>query len=412
MAGLSLSLLLQGAVLAQNTSYNANTLGIGGSANAAFGANSLLSVSGTENVGVGLSALQQNTSGGQNVGVGVAALLSNIGGAYNVAVGYHALWGSDAYFNTAIGSEAGINFGGGSYNTAIGHRANTTVSSPALQNAGAFGYAAVVNATHRIWLGNANSQYGNIWSYGTYNTVSDGRFKTSVSETDVKGLDFIKLLRPVVYSFEAKKATEFITSGMPESVRKQYTEADFSKTTDLRQSGFIAQEVEEAAKKAGYNFSGLHTPERENASDTYGISYATFVVPLVKAVQEQQKMIEQQQQQLAEQKQMINDLMKKTGTATGISQPGSGAAGFFMDQNEPNPFTHETVIRYSIPQQISSASISVYDLSGKQIASFPIEKGSSSMSITSEKLSAGIYIYSIIADNKVMDSKKMIVAGK
>ena len=49
-------------------------------------------------------------------------------------------------------------------------------------------------------------------------------------------------------------------------------------------SGFIAQEVEQAAKEIGYDFSGVDAPK--NANDFYGIRYAEFVVPLVKAVQE------------------------------------------------------------------------------------------------------------------------------
>jgi myo-inositol-hexaphosphate 3-phosphohydrolase len=66
-----------------------------------------------------------------------------------------------------------------------------------------------------------------------------------------------------------------------------------------------------------------------------------------------------------------------------------------------------------LPAQVSTASLMVYDLSGKQISSFPItEKGSSSITITSEKLAAGIYIYSVIADGKLLDSKRMIVAQK
>lgn len=38
--------------------------------------------------------------------------------------------------------------------------------------------------------------------------------------------------------------------------------------------------------------------------------------------------------------------------------------------------------------------------------------GTSSLTITSENLAAGIYIYSIVADGKVIDSKRMIVASK
>jgi TolA-binding protein len=79
--------------------------------------------------------------------------------------------------------------------------------------------------------------------------------------------------------------------------------ADFHKTPDsLRlpeserlkeaeiQSGFIAQEVEAAALSIGYDFHGVDKPQ--NDTSHYGLRYADFVVPLVKAVQEQQKQIE------------------------------------------------------------------------------------------------------------------------
>lgn len=55
-------------------------------------------------------------------------------------------------------------------------------------------------------------------------------------------------------------------------------------------TGFVAQEVEQSAKDIGYQFDGVHHPVDEN--DHYTLGYASFVVPLVKAVQEQQTMIE------------------------------------------------------------------------------------------------------------------------
>jgi len=45
----------------------------------------------------------------------------------------------------------------------------------------------------------------------------------------------------------------------------------------------------QAAKTVGYDFSGVDRPKNEN--DMYGPRYAEFVVPLVKAIQEQQQMI-------------------------------------------------------------------------------------------------------------------------
>jgi predicted RNase H-like nuclease (RuvC/YqgF family) len=54
-------------------------------------------------------------------------------------------------------------------------------------------------------------------------------------------------------------------------------------------TGFIAQQVEKAAMEIGYDFSGVEKPANDH--DHYRLSYSTFIVPLVKAVQEQQEMI-------------------------------------------------------------------------------------------------------------------------
>jgi hypothetical protein len=56
-------------------------------------------------------------------------------------------------------------------------------------------------------------------------------------------------------------------------------------------TGFIAQDVEAAAEECGFDFSGIVKPANENSS--YHLTYAEFVVPLVKAVQEQQKEIDE-----------------------------------------------------------------------------------------------------------------------
>ena len=66
----------------------------------------------------------------------------------------------------------------------------------------------------------------------------------------------------------------------------------------MLQSGFIAQEVEKAAQDLGYDFSGVDKPQ--NDKDSYGLRYAEFVVPLVKAVQEQQAMIQQLEEKITQ----------------------------------------------------------------------------------------------------------------
>ena len=384
--------------------YRALANSVSGSGNAALGKDALLNMSsGGYNTASGTAALIMNTSGMENTACGHAALYFNVSGDWNTASGVNALQTATSDNNTAVGYNSLITLVTGNNNTGLGFTSD--VSATNLTNATAIGNGAIVDQSNRVWLGDANVAINDVWSYGTYNTASDGRFKTNVSESDVKGLEFIKLLRPVVYNFEVKKATEFMTRNMTPEVRKKHMDKDFSEATAMRQSGFIAQEVADAAKKSGYNFDGVTIPADEQ-NGIYGIAYAQIVVPLVKAVQEQQKMIE-------EQKQLITELQQKNSTTTGVGQLTSDIQGFTMSQNEPNPFTHETVIKYTLPQSITSAYMAVYDLTGKQITTLPLEqKGSSSITITSQKLSAGIYIYSIVADGKVMDSKRMVVTDK
>jgi len=73
-------------------------------------------------------------------------------------------------------------------------------------------------------------------------------------------------------------------------------------------TGFIAQEVEQVAKSLGFTFSGVDAPDNEK--DLYGLRYAEFVVPLVKAVQEQQVMIEQLRKENEEIKAILYALKK------------------------------------------------------------------------------------------------------
>jgi len=112
------------------------------------------------------------------------------------------------------------------------------------------------------------------------------------------------------------------------------------------------------------------------------------------------------------QQQQINDLEVKAIKPVGINSSNGASDSFSMDQNIPNPFDGVTVINYHLPQSAGSAYMVVYDLSGKQVADFTLQKDAPSLCISSEKLAAGIYIYSIIADGKIMDSKRMVVTQK
>src|SRR4029078_1202633 len=133
-------------------------------------------------------------------------------------------------------------------------------------------------------------------------TPSDGRFKFNVQE-DVKGLDFIMQLRPVTYQFDVKRFDDQWNNKSTASV-DNIVSASYNEATSIRRTGFIAQEVEKAADASGYNFSGIIKPKTEN--DHYSLSYESFVVPLVKAVQEQQVLIEKLTKKIEKLEELLN----------------------------------------------------------------------------------------------------------
>ena len=120
-------------------------------------------------------------------------------------------------------------------------------------------------------------------------------------------LSFIQKLRPVTYQFDRLKYDNHLVHTWPDSMRQQHmAEINQERDAEPVQTGFIAQEVEQACKDLNYTFSGLHVPENE--SDNYGIAYGSFVPLLVKGIQEQQaeiKELKTQLEKLAAQNEML-----------------------------------------------------------------------------------------------------------
>ena len=417
-----------GSSSGRNTTGGSNT-GVGsttlfmnttGSENIAVGFRSMeFNVSGNSNVAVGAASLNFNTIGNDNTAVGTNSLRTNVSGNSNTAIGTGALGSNLANLNTAAGHHAlnantdgtlNVAFGafalrhntGGILNSAFGYNAGPTSGSPALVNTTALGANAVPSASNQVRIGN-----NNVTSIGgrvAWSVLSDGRFKTNVKE-DVAGLEFITRLRAVSYYIDNGAINRFM--GIADAGT-----ADMSSARKAdREQGFIAQEVETLVKKSGYVFSGVQAPQNEK--DHYSIRYSDFVVPLVKAVQELASLVKEQQEAAQVQQNEIAAL--KTQLALGSNSASSqfqSTIGASLSQNSPNPFNVDTNINMSIPETARGAVLTIYSMEGKQVKSMPInDRGDTSVKIHANELAPGIYIYSLMADGKVLDSKRMILTG-
>ncbi len=79
-------------------------------------------------------------------------------------------------------------------------------------------------------------------------------------------------------------------------------------------------------------------------------------------------------------------------------------------QNFPNPFFENTRIDYYLSDEIQNAVITICNLNGTQLKSIPLNlKRNGNVIIYGNELNAGMYLYSLIADGKVIDTKRMVL---
>jgi len=268
--------------------------------NIGIGSNALKNnITGNGNSSIGEESLKNNTIGNYNTAFGIQSLQSNIDSWFNTAVGERSLYshitgssntafGGSSLFsdsigncNTALGKNAMYNNKSGNYNSAIGY--NSFLNNSNYNNSTAIGANSTITASNQIRIG--DNTITSIGGYTDWTNISDGRVKKNIKET-VHGIDFIMKLRPVNYNLDMDKIAEL--TNIPDSIRNKESEKIKS---EIIQTGFIAQEVEKAANDLGFDFSGVDKPKKPN--DNYGLRYAEFTVPLVKAVQEQQTIIDE-----------------------------------------------------------------------------------------------------------------------
>jgi hypothetical protein len=239
-----------------------------GSYNTAEGYNALAgNITGNNNTATGYQALPSNTNGADNTAVGFQSLNNSIS-SYNTAVGYEALYTNTTGYNmTAVGINADVNFGGWA-------------------NVSLFGQGATGTASNQVRIG--GSSVTSIGGYAGWTNISDGRVKTNIKQ-NVPGLAFINQLQPITYNLDLNAIDKIIQPAVHKDSSGNAlkpSSGELAARTAKEQvvyTGFIAQDVEKAAKSVNYDFSGVDPAK--NSKDLYGLRYAEFVVPLVKAVQ-------------------------------------------------------------------------------------------------------------------------------
>ena len=270
-----------------------------GNYNTAVGSEAMMrNETGEENTAIGRNALRFNFTGSYNTAVGFHTIFTTTHSSRNTAIGYEALYQMEDSSNVALGYRAGYLPYAGTHCTYIGYQTDMDDPDSIYHNSTAIGNETHLTASNQVRLG--NTLVNSIGGYADWTNVSDGRFKRDVRE-NVPGLDFVMKLRPVTYHLNV--------NGLAKRLNEDWAGTESlpgSEKAGNLSTGFIAQEVEAAAKAIGYEFSGVDGPQ--NGSNLYGLRYAQFSAPLVKAVQEQQAIIEKQQEEIKTQNSRIAQL--------------------------------------------------------------------------------------------------------
>ena len=241
--------------------------------------------------------------------------------------------------------------------------------------------------------GDGNGVFNTFWAF------SDKKFKSKINPIQ-NSLEVINKLEGKTYEMRITPDSEPIQS-----------------------YGFIAQDVKKIVPELAKKFH----------SGNYAVNYDGFIPILTEAIKEQQKQIESKDKQIQNLQNALKDLTKTVdqikndinticdkgcaglGNASGNNPTGTTAEmpsyllTAWLGQNYPNPHSGRTSIRYFVPRDAKTAVLKVVDLQGKVISTRSLDITAANVELQDANLANGLYLYSLIVDNILIDSKRMAV---
>ena len=350
----------------------------------------ILGATNSENI-----SFDNNEIEARNNGAAGTLFLQNDGGDLNVSAGAMLLQGSTnnvGIGNTApgallhVGTTTGAKVRIGSFESLEDGGSNTIK----------FGFATLVpDLTLTRDLGTSTLAWDDC-NCDDFNNISDIKEKENIKALSY-GLKEVMQMKPVNYTMK----------------RKPY---------EGNRLGFIAQDMIQLVPEV-VNSKDWRQDENgiieEVQLDTWGIDYGKLTAVLVSAIQQQQYIIEDKNKQLSElqgQVGQLQSLLVEKGIITSEDLSKNASASSItlsaarLEQNAPNPFSVSTTIKFYLPESAAKATISISDSKGNALKTVDIsQRGSSQITISAFELPAGTYTYSLVVDDKRIDTKQMVL---
>lgn len=244
------------------------------------------------------------------------------------------------------------------------------------------------SGTYAGYFNGAVKVTGTLYS-STNQTTSDMRLKRDVSEIKSEALYNLSKLNPVQYFWDKEQYIKLKMNNIDTSDKEKHTLVDFLLDNNIHY-GLLAQEVETL-------YPELVAKDEQGC---LSINYVELIPLLIQSIND-----------LNEEVQALKGTsVKRAPSASMTNAPLEENGVPLLYQNNPNPFSQVTVIKYQLPQTVQAAYIYVYDMSGKQLGShILLDRGEGQLTISAREYHAGMYLYSLIADNQLVDTKQMII---
>ena len=149
----------------------------------------------------------------------------------------------------------------------------------------------------------------------------------------------------------------------------------------------------------------------EDQNGNVSINYIEMIPLLVQSINELQDRVDVlEEENISLRSTNGHSPSRKKGRKTDKTTNESNTDIISLGQNIPNPFTDRTAIAVNVPKSVRSAALFIYDMGGKQTSRIEItDRGKSSVSVSGTGLQEGMYLYSLIVDGQVIDTRKMIL---
>jgi len=224
---------------------------------------------------------------------------------------------------------------------------------------------------------------GSIRCSGTV-TWSDSSYKSNINSIATASNLFYKL-NGVSYSL--KNSNGSLDEIQTETLNKNKPFGTPAQADQRLHYGFIAQDVKKLFPELVY----------EDNSGLLGIDYIGFIPMIVEELKTHKLLIDSLRKEI--------NLLRQSANMEPVANSGEE-----LFQNFPNPFNENTTIKFKLSENTKAANLFLYDLQGNQIKSFIInDRGESSIIIKGSELRAGLYLYSLVADGKLIGTKQMVL---